>query len=1084
MNAKDVNKSAEINRRVLCAATEVFLGNGIAVRLADTPRNKPTSRQPLATKAHSHFTLPYPKSTDEEESGESQITNHPTGPREGSEKTVEVESGEPRIADHSTALPEGSEKTDEEESGEPQIADHSTALPEDSEPKTDEEESGEPQIADHSTALPEDSEPKTDEEESGEPRIAESSSEPKETGPKTGSGKKDEEVSGESQIADHSTTLPEDSEKTGEEESREPQIADHSTALPEGSEPKTDEEESREPQIAESSSEPNETTPKTGSGKKDEEDSGESQIADHSTALPEDSEPNTDEEESGEPRIADHLTALPEDSEKTGSEKTDEEESGDSQIADHSPALSEGSEKTDEEESGDSQIADHSPALSEGSEKTDEEESGDPRIADFSSKPKETKPKSGVPGAGLDPHAEGTREGPGKTDEKEKGEPKITDSSSDPKDSTSQLVMKEILTDKLLLSLSQRINLNIVTVVYFSIYLGFTTADGTNAVIGANSTTNPQSALLYLLNKFVVKKGRGSESALNLRKRFLENGMKDSADVIKAELEKFKIPVPSDEETLVDTPVFIPSPPCDRPGGIPDSNLEKLTKSLMVDENSARSLGRKLGFNPTELYRYCGYGKSKDSSGILCMLRAWKYKTPDAKQISGLLEALKKANLKHLAGDLRSQEGAEEQREAVQTSDGDSVTSPSKSVQPTTIRSDPLTENPKSSPSVEPVAGPGTATKGAPGNYSGQTDKEEKGDPQKTYSSSKPKETKPQKVLPGAGLDPHAERATRERSGKSDKEKEREPQTTGSSSKPKETKPPKVPCNPPPNPTTPNSGSKDPKDEEGARERKTKELSEEEKRATEKKANELKLSKEGAAAAGNGTNEDGTPKQKAKEEGVEAGGTELPAEDVSKERPVSISVCTSAYDYNVQGLVSFLKDIMKDQPELIKEVKFHALPYNDLDHYTFPKDHPVDVMLLCHSINNRRFAITDVMDALYDKYLPYCARVVGKNKMGVIVHDFEDMRETVQSSRMSSFRYKQPKAFETTSLQIICGLFEKEGKDLNQMLKADREKLPVFLKNASTCPEEMMNQITEKQGLKQKAKDGIVTLGNQMSSCK
>eukprot|EP00057_Strongylocentrotus_purpuratus_P024508 XP_011678982.1 PREDICTED: uncharacterized protein LOC100888337 isoform X2 [Strongylocentrotus purpuratus] len=188
--------------------------------------------------------------------------------------------------------------------------------------------------------------------------------------------------------------------------------------------------------------------------------------------------------------------------------------------------------------------------------------------------------------------------------------------------------------------------------------------------------------------------------------------------------------------------------------------------------------------------------------------------------------------------------------------------------------------------------------------------------------------------------------------------------------------------------------------------------------------------------------------------------TEKDGEDlfeyVIKEIPVSISVCTSAYDFNVQGIVYFLRDIMKDHPELIKEVKVHALPYNDLDHYKFPKENPVDVMLLCHSINNRGFRITDVMDALYDEYLPYCARVVGKNKMGVIVHDFDDMRETVQSSRMSSFRYKQPKAFETTSLQITCGHIKEKEQVLEQMQEVDREKLLEFLKNASKCPEEMV----------------------------
>lgn len=93
-------------------------------------------------------------------------------------------------------------------------------------------------------------------------------------------------------------------------------------------------------------------------------------------------------------------------------------------------------------------------------------------------------------------------------------------------------------------------------------------------------------------------------------------------------------------------------------GGISDSKLEKLAKDLMGDEFlNARLLGMKLGFSRTDFDRYCGSGKPKYSTGILRMLRAWKDKTHYAKQMSGLLEALRKANLKHLADDLDLQEG-------------------------------------------------------------------------------------------------------------------------------------------------------------------------------------------------------------------------------------------------------------------------------------------------------------------------------------------------------------------------------------------------------------------------------------------
>ncbi|XP_041474324.1 hornerin-like [Lytechinus variegatus] len=223
----------------------------------------------------------------------------------------------------------------------------------------------------------------------------------------------------------------------------------------------------------------------------------------------------------------------------------------------------------------------------------------------------------------------------------------------------------------------------------------------------------------------------------------------------------------------------------------------------------------------------------------------------------------------------------------------------------------------------------------------------------------------------------------------------------------------------------------------------------EEKMREENRANEEKMKNEGAAASEAGA----------------ANGAIQPHQDPTTkdtERPVSISICTSAYESNVRGLLTFLEDMkdvmLKDGHNLIKNVKIHELPYNNLDDYEFPANKPVDVMILCHSINNRRFAITDVMDALYDKYLPYCQRVIGKEKMGVIVHDFDNMRESVQSSRMGSFEYKQPTAFKTTSLQITCGHIETNEQVKKQMQPADRDKLINFIKDASKWPEDMKTE--------------------------
>ena len=59
-----------------------------------------------------------------------------------------------------------------------------------------------------------------------------------------------------------------------------------------------------------------------------------------------------------------------------------------------------------------------------------------------------------------------------------------------------------------------------------------------------------------------------------------------------------------------------------------------------------------------------------------------------------------------------------------------------------------------------------------------------------------------------------------------------------------------------------------------------------------------------------------------------------------------------------------------------KQVKFIQLPYNDLDSFRLDEE-GLHGVILCHSIHNRRFAITDVLDALYDKFLPHAKKLYG-----------------------------------------------------------------------------------------------------------
>eukprot|EP00057_Strongylocentrotus_purpuratus_P016277 XP_011670751.1 PREDICTED: uncharacterized protein LOC100888615 [Strongylocentrotus purpuratus] len=115
--------------------------------------------------------------------------------------------------------------------------------------------------------------------------------------------------------------------------------------------------------------------------------------------------------------------------------------------------------------------------------------------------------------------------------------------------STSQLVMADILTDEFMLKLSKKIDPQMVTAADFSIYLGLSRAEGGCAAIQANVVKNQREAFKDLLSEYVLRNGRKSASALKLRNKFRENGMKDYADVIEAELKKFNIPVPSDEDS-------------------------------------------------------------------------------------------------------------------------------------------------------------------------------------------------------------------------------------------------------------------------------------------------------------------------------------------------------------------------------------------------------------------------------------------------------------------------------------------------------------------------------------------------------
>eukprot|EP00057_Strongylocentrotus_purpuratus_P024514 XP_011678988.1 PREDICTED: uncharacterized protein LOC100888403 [Strongylocentrotus purpuratus] len=158
-------------------------------------------------------------------------------------------------------------------------------------------------------------------------------------------------------------------------------------------------------------------------------------------------------------------------------------------------------------------------------------------------------------------------------------------------------------------------------------------------------------------------------------------------------------------------------------------------------------------------------------------------------------------------------------------------------------------------------------------------------------------------------------------------------------------------------------------------------------------------------------------------------------------RRISISVCSSAYEHNVKGFMSKLTEL-----QMITDVRFRSLPYNDINSFRFLSNDPVDVMVLCHSVQNRGFSITNVLNALYEKHLQYCHDVIGKKKLAVIVHDFSDCQPKILDARMESFRRSQSLTFELVDTVIVCGSLEKPGNI--EMRDDDMTRLTTFFEQA------------------------------------
>ncbi|XP_072176584.1 uncharacterized protein [Diadema setosum] len=163
-------------------------------------------------------------------------------------------------------------------------------------------------------------------------------------------------------------------------------------------------------------------------------------------------------------------------------------------------------------------------------------------------------------------------------------------------------------------------------------------------------------------------------------------------------------------------------------------------------------------------------------------------------------------------------------------------------------------------------------------------------------------------------------------------------------------------------------------------------------------------------------------------------------------RRISVTVCGSQREVCVSGFIEFLQ---KSYPQIIADVKYEEIPYNSIDSFRFSG--PVDVVILVHSIYNRRMAITNVPDALFNKFLPMAKRLVGHEKLAILVHDMSypiDRKEMDQ--RMCSFHDLQPLAFQCSDLVMTCGkLDDKQPIQIDDM---EMTRMKMFLEHTQSLP--------------------------------
>ena len=88
-----------------------------------------------------------------------------------------------------------------------------------------------------------------------------------------------------------------------------------------------------------------------------------------------------------------------------------------------------------------------------------------------------------------------------------------------------------ILSDRLIIDISKKIDPALTPVADFSVYLGFTAQDGNNELL--KFSNDAKRAYPGLLHKYISNHGTGKDVARNLRDIFRENEMVPAAELLE-----------------------------------------------------------------------------------------------------------------------------------------------------------------------------------------------------------------------------------------------------------------------------------------------------------------------------------------------------------------------------------------------------------------------------------------------------------------------------------------------------------------------------------------------------------------------